>query len=190
VIYPSIWVAQPLFKYVGVSTRAEDIPTLVTFLWQMAVCFLVEDTWHYFLHWAFHRYKVLYNNIHVVHHRWSAPIGLAAQFAHPLEILGLGFGTFLGILILQPHVLVMWAWISLRQMEAVVVHSGYDFPFAPEYWLPWYAGTAFHDHHHQYNTGNYASTGLFWDSVFGTSSRYDRLQELKKKKKKAGAKAE
>jgi len=180
VIYPSIWLAYPLFDFVGVSLKAEDIPDLVTFLWQIAVCFLIEDTWHFFAHWGFHKYKFLYNNIHIVHHRWSAPIGLAAQYAHPLEILGLGVGTFLGVVVLQLHCLTMWCWITLRQMEAVVVHSGYDFPFSPEYWLPWYAGVRFHDLHHSYNRENYASTGLFWDSVFGTNKKW--LKEVEKRR--------
>lgn len=43
---------------------------------------------HRALHWG-----PLYKRIHKLHHTYSAPFGLAAEYAHPLEILILGTGT-------------------------------------------------------------------------------------------------
>ena len=37
-----------------------------------------------------------YQNIHKLHHEFSAPFGLAAEYAHPLEVLILGAGTIGG----------------------------------------------------------------------------------------------
>lgn len=49
----------------------------------------------YWAHRALH-YGPLYKKIHKLHHEFSAPFGLAAEYAHPLEILILGMGTIGG----------------------------------------------------------------------------------------------
>lgn len=59
---------------------------------QIAIFFVIEDAWHYFGHRLFH-YPYLYKRIHKLHHTYSAPFGLAAEYAHPIETLVLGAGT-------------------------------------------------------------------------------------------------
>lgn len=103
-------------------------------------------------HQALH-YGPLYRNIHKLHHRYSAPFGLAAEFAHPLEILILGMGTVGGPLLYcylthNLHIVTVYIWIILRLHQAVDAHSGYDFPWSLHNIFPLWSGADHHDFHH------------------------------------------
>ena len=52
-------------------------------------CMFIEDTFHFWLHRLLH-IGIFYKKIHKQHHEYSAPFGLAAEYAHPIEILILG----------------------------------------------------------------------------------------------------
>ena len=73
---------------------------------------------------------ILYRHIHKLHHKYSAPFGLAAEYAHPLEVMILGTGTIVGPLLwcwLKPnlHIITVYIWITLRLFQAIDAHSGY-----------------------------------------------------------------
>ncbi|KFO30871.1 C-4 methylsterol oxidase [Fukomys damarensis] len=120
-------------------------------------CSVIEDTWHYFLHRLLH-HKRIYKYIHKIHHEFQAPFGMEAEYAHPLETLILGAGFFIGILLLCDHVVLLWAWVTLRLVTTIDVHSGYDIPINPLNFIPFYSGSRHHDFHHMNFVGNYAST--------------------------------
>ncbi|XP_046947763.1 methylsterol monooxygenase 1 isoform X2 [Lynx rufus] len=149
-------------------------------------CAVIEDTWHYFLHRLLH-HKRIYKYIHKVHHEFQAPFGMEAEYAHPLETLILGTGFFIGIMLLCDHVIFLWAWVTIRLMETIDVHSGYDIPLNPLNLIPFYAGSRHHDFHHMNFVGNYASTFTWWDRIFGTDSQFIAYNE---KMKKVGKKTE
>ena len=93
-------------------------------LGQIAVFFILEDTWHYWSHRAMH-YGPLYRNIHKLHHQYSAPFGLAAEYASPIEVMVLGFGTVGSPLLWcaatgDLHLLTVYVWISLRLFQASI----------------------------------------------------------------------
>ena len=71
--------------------------------------------------------------IHKQHHKFAAPFGLAAEYAHPVETVVLGVGFFLGplfwCLFQELHVFTMAIWLAVRLIQVVDAHSGYDFPF-------------------------------------------------------------
>ncbi|PIO36745.1 hypothetical protein AB205_0217570 [Aquarana catesbeiana] len=150
-------------------------------------CAVIEDTWHYFLHRALH-HKRIYKYIHKVHHEFMSPFGMQAEYAHPLETLILGAGFFIGIMIFCNHVILLWAWVTVRLLETIDVHSGYDIPLNPLHLVPFYAGARFHDFHHMNFIGNYASTFTWWDKLFNTDSQYNsyrikvKTQDAKKTK--------
>ena len=82
-------------------------------------------TAHQALHWG-----PLYKHIHKIHHKYSAPFGLAAEYAHPAEVMILGTGTIAGPLLYcafrgDLHIFTMYIWITLRLFQAVDAHSGY-----------------------------------------------------------------
>ena len=80
-------------------------------------------------HQALHT-RYLYKHIHKIHHKYSAPFGLAAEYAHPAEVFILGAGTVCGPLIYcyftqNLHLFTVLSWIVLRLFQAVDAHSGY-----------------------------------------------------------------
>lgn len=77
------------------------------------------------MHWG-----PLYKYIHKIHHKYSAPFGLAAEYAHPAEVGILAMGTLLGPISYCAfrsdfHIFTMYVWITLRLFQAVDAHSGY-----------------------------------------------------------------
>lgn len=75
-------------------------------------------------------YGPLYRHIHKIHHRYSAPFGLAAEYAHPIEVMVLGMGTLGGPILYcyfaqTLHIFTVYVWITLRLFQAVDSHSGY-----------------------------------------------------------------
>mmetsp|Transcript_934 Transcript_934/g.1576 ORF Transcript_934/g.1576 Transcript_934/m.1576 type:complete len:105 (-) Transcript_934:6-320(-) len=65
-------------------------------------------------------------------------------------------------------------------METVEDHSGYELPFSPTNFIPFWGGAVHHDFHHKEFEGNYASVFTLWDWVFGTDGNF-RAAQLHKK---------
>lgn len=127
--YEQIWFFHPIAEYFGLATYQVPFPALKTMLGQIALFFIFEDAWHFFSHQALH-YGPLYKHIHKIHHKYSAPFGLAAEYAHPLEVLILGMGTIGGPLLYcyvtqNLHIFTVYAWVTLRLFQAIDAHSGY-----------------------------------------------------------------
>ena len=72
--------------------------------------------------------------------RYATPFGLTSEYAHPAEILFLGFATIVGPAITGPHLITLWLWMVLRVLETVEAHSGYHFPWSLSNFLPVYGG--------------------------------------------------
>lgn len=142
-------------------------------------------------HQALH-YGPLYRNIHKLHHKYSAPFGLAAEYAHPAETLILAMGTLggpLGLCYLTGgnfHVVTMYIWVTLRLFQAIDAHSGYDFPWSLQHILPFWSGADHHDFHHMAFTNNYSTSFRWFDHLFGTDDKY-RAYKAKVEAVKAGA---
>ena len=90
-------------------------------------------------HQALHT-GVLYKHIHKIHHKYSAPFGLAAEYAHPAEVMILGTGTIAGPLLYcafrgDLHIVTVYAWITLRLFQAIDAHSGYGKSLAAQMML-------------------------------------------------------
>ncbi|KAN0061298.1 C-4 sterol methyl oxidase [Thecaphora frezii] len=187
---PQIWSFHPICEYFGMATHEVPFPSLSTMAWQIGLFFVFEDAFHYWAHRALH-WGPLYKHIHKKHHEYSAPFGLAAEYAHPLEILILGMGTIGGPFLLcamtkNLHILTVYVWIVLRLFQAVDAHSGYDLPISLHNWVPFWAGADHHDHHHAAFLGCYATSFRWWDHFMGTDASYKRTRakqaEVKRQK--------
>jgi len=76
--------------------------------------------------------------------------------------------TFAPALLIRPHFFTFYCWFVLRQLDAVLTHSGYEFPWLPFNLIPFYGGTSFHDYHHKAFSCNYASRFTWLDKIFNT----------------------
>lgn len=188
---PQIWLFHPMAQYFGLGTGV-PFPPVWTIAYQIAIFFVLEDNWHYFSHRAFH-WGPLYRSVHKIHHQYSAPFGLAAEYASPIEVMALGFGT-VGCPILwcaitgDLHILTMYIWIVLRLFQAIDAHSGYEFPWSLHHFLPFWAGADHHDIHHEKFVGNYASSFRWWDYLLDTEYTPEAVERRRNKKMAQAAK--
>jgi len=163
-------------QYFQIPYSYQSMPGGWDMAWRVAAAFVIEDTWHYFLHRALH-HKSVYKYIHKLHHTYTSPFGgIQAEFAHPAETVILGIGFFVALLLLCNHLAFMWLWLALRLVETFDIHTGYDIPWNPLKLVPGYGGVRAHDFHHQKFNGNYASTFVWWDLLLGTNSDFIQHQ--------------
>jgi len=103
----------------------------------------------------------LYKHIHKQHHKYRVTIGIAAEYAHPVEaLLSNVFPTMLGPWLLGAHFYTVLTWVMLRVCESCFAHSGYSFPFSPWSLFPFQGGEERHDFHHSHNKGSFGSKTL------------------------------
>ncbi|KAI9635254.1 uncharacterized protein MKK02DRAFT_24942 [Dioszegia hungarica] len=174
--FPLIYLFHPICCYFGMATYQVPFSPIGLMAAQIACFFVFEDMFHYWAHRALH-WGPLYKNIHKLHHEFSAPIGLAAEYAHPLEVLILAQGTIMGPFLYclfrqDLHISTVYIWITLRLFQAVDAHSGYDFPWSLRHWLPFWAGADHHDFHHQAFVNCYSTSFRWWDYMLGTDNKY------------------
>ena len=185
---PQIWLFHPLAVFCGMETGV-PFPPWWKMAYQIMAFFVFEDTWHYWTHRGFH-YGVFYKYVHKIHHQYSAPFGLAAEYASPIEVLFLGLGTVFGpvawcAITGDLHILTMYIWIVLRVFQAIDAHSGYDFPWSLHHFLPVWAGAFHHDTHHERFIGNYGSSFVWWDLLCDTEAG---PEASKRRRERAAAK--
>ncbi|KAG5401691.1 hypothetical protein IGI04_016298 [Brassica rapa subsp. trilocularis] len=178
--FPLMLFSYRVFKFMGMRSSF-PLPSWKVVSAQILFFFIIEDFVFYWGHRILHT-KWLYKNVHSVHHEYATPFGLTSEYAHPAEILFLGFATFIGPALTGPHLITLWLWLVLRVIETVEAHCGYHFPWSPSNFLPLYGGADFHDYHHRLlytKSGNYSSTFVYMDWIFGTDKGYRKLKALK-----------
>lgn len=148
--------------------RFGSVPSSIEIFLHIIAFMVCEDTLFYWGHRMLHS-KQLYR-IHKIHHKYSMPIGVASEFAHPVEFVVSNLLPFMvGPLLMRTHMFTLLLWTFIRVAETVEGHSGYEFPWSVFGLLPGSTSAAFHDHHHSKNSGNYASFFRFWDWIGGTN---------------------
>lgn len=176
-LWPSLWhllrnsllafvltgISWPLLRLSGVHAGPLD-PWYIIVLSIIFFIFL-DDFLYYFMHKAFHT-KWLYKKVHSVHHRPTNPVAIAGNYLHPVEYVATISLLLIGPLLLGSHVVTIYIWIIFRQLEATDGHCGYDIPWSPANFIPFYHGPAYHDFHHKVFTGNYAGFLPHMDKFF------------------------
>ncbi|XP_071693287.1 methylsterol monooxygenase 1-2-like isoform X2 [Rutidosis leptorrhynchoides] len=182
IVTPILLASYPSIKMIGIRTSL-PLPSSMEIISQIIVYFLIEDYTNYWIHRLFHC-KWVYENIHIVHHEYTAPMGFATQHAHWVEILVFGIPSFLGPAIVPGHMVTFLLWLALRQVEAVENHSGYDFPWTYKKLIPFSAGAEYHDYHHYVggqSQSNFAPIFTYCDYIYGTDKGYRYRKRLLEK---------
>ncbi|ORZ40449.1 hypothetical protein BCR44DRAFT_1425079 [Catenaria anguillulae PL171] len=113
----------------------------------------------YFTHRLFH-WRPLYQRFHKKHHEFTAPIGLAATYAHPLEHIisnltpVMGGPAFFGL-----HPFTALVWLTFAIQSTIHHHSGYE--------LWGWPSARKHDWHHYSFIYQFGVSGLL-DKALGT----------------------
>ncbi|KAK4747443.1 hypothetical protein SAY87_014029 [Trapa incisa] len=179
IVGPLQLVSYPSVKMIGIRTGL-PLPSCGEILAQLLVYFLIEDYTNYWIHRFLHS-KWAYEKIHSVHHQFTTPIGFAAPYAHWAEILLLGIPSFLGPALVPGHMVTFWLWVALRQIEAIEAHCGYDLPWTPSKYIPFYGGADYHDYHHyvgEQSHSNFASVFTYCDFLYRTDKGYQYHKKL------------
>ncbi|KAF5800656.1 putative 4-alpha-methylsterol monooxygenase [Helianthus annuus] len=188
-VVPSLLVSYPTVKMIGIRTSL-PLPSSTEIILQLIVYFVIEDYTNYWFHRLFH-VKWLYENVHKVHHEYTAPIGFATQHAHWVETLVFGIPSILGPALVPGHMVTFLLWLALRQTEAIENHSGYDFPWTFRKYIPFTAGADYHDYHHYVggqSQSNFAPVFTYCDYIYGTDKGYRyRKRLLQNKQLKDGS---
>jgi methylsterol monooxygenase len=136
----------------------------------LAILF-IDDLMFYFIHRSLHDVKFLHQKVHSIHHQASQPFPLDFIYAHPVEWLSGYAGALVGVLVINAFVPVdvyaFWLWGLFRSLHELDIHSGVR--SAVSKYIPLLAGAEHHDFHHLRSKGNYSSTLVLWDWVFGTT---------------------
>ncbi|KAG9294692.1 hypothetical protein G9A89_008171 [Geosiphon pyriformis] len=189
---PLIFAFHPVATLFGMNIETVPFPDWKTITLHVGVFFVFEDTYHYWAHRLLH-YGSFYQIVHKQHHEYSAPFGLTAEYAHPIEVLVLGLGSIGGPLLWvfltnNLHLFTVFIWISLRLFQTIDAHSGYDFPWSLRHFLPFWAGAEHHDFHHMAFVNCYSTSFRWWDYLCGTDVKYHQYRKKKEQAVKAAVK--
>ncbi|TPX24742.1 hypothetical protein DIZ76_010180 [Coccidioides immitis] len=143
-----------------------SLPSLPEIARDFIICLLIREALFYYSHRLLH-HRIFYARIHKLHHRFTAPVALAAQYAHPIEhIVANVLPITLPPALLKSHILTFWTFLAYELSNTALVHSGYDF----------FSGIAkMHDLHHEKFNLNYGSIGLL-DWFHGTDKLHKRTE--------------
>lgn len=145
-------------------------PELPTFGWVVCELFIylwLEELGFYYSHRLLHHPK-FYKHIHKLHHEWTAPMGLALAYAHPLEIVFSNiFPAVLGPLLCGSHIATAWMWFIMVVISGVNAHCGYHFPFFPS--------PEAHDFHHLKFSNCFGTLGIL-DRLHGTDNQFRKTK--------------
>lgn len=137
------------------------LPSSSEFVLGILLCVLLREAMFYYSHRLLHT-KQLYRLVHKTHHKFTAPMALASQYAHPVEhLVANTLPVALPPMLLRSHIVTMWGFLAVVLLDTTTVHSGYDF----------FAGAArHHDAHHEKFNVHYGVIGLL-DWLHGTGDK-------------------
>ncbi|XP_013413815.1 fatty acid hydroxylase domain-containing protein 2-like [Lingula anatina] len=152
-----------VMRWRGCQYTPESLPTFQWVLLELLVFSLAEEFFFYYSHRTFHHPRI-YRLIHKRHHEWTAPIGIIALYAHPIEhIFSNMLPVFMGPTIMGSHMATSYLWLVLALLSTTVSHCGYHLPFLPS--------PEAHDFHHFKFTNNFGVLGVL-DRLHGTDNHF------------------
>lgn len=143
-------------------------PGLWEFCWQQYAALAIFDFEYFVWHFMHHKIRFLYRHVHSVHHHYSSPNAWVTQYLHPYELITVGIYTTTSPWFFSAHPLTQWSFMQFSILVSVDAHIGYDLPFLPHHWMPFWGGSIKHDMHHQKPLSNFQPFFNWWDRLLGT----------------------
>jgi cholesterol 25-hydroxylase len=144
-------------------------PKLWEFCWQQYFALVIFDAEYYAWHFVHHKVRFLYRHVHSVHHEYHSPSVWVTQYLHPWELISVGvFSTTSPWWFSGCHPMTQWSFMLFSIYVSVEAHTGFDLPYMPHRWAPFWGGAIKHDMHHQRPRSNYQPFFNWWDRLFGT----------------------
>lgn len=169
ILWAATIVLWPLLYASGI--HAGQGPALWGLILHVIFIAVIDDLAYYFMHRWLHS-SWAYERFHTHHHRNTAVWAICGHDMHWVEYLLTTGCVLLGAMILGAHVSTIYLYIFLRQWETAEAHCGYQFPWSPSRFIPFYDGAVFHDFHHSKFTGNFAGLFSYLDRFFNTIARH------------------
>ncbi|XP_021712201.1 fatty acid hydroxylase domain-containing protein 2 isoform X2 [Aedes aegypti] len=165
---PALSVFHGITVALGRSVDLRTLPSLLEILYTIPIAMVSSETVFYYSHRMLHS-KILYKTVHKKHHEWTAPVSLAAVYAHPVEHIVSNMAPFYApVMLVRTHIITAWIWATIVLMGTLHDHSGYH--------LPYLWGTPdFHDFHHQKFNQCYGAIGIL-DWLHGTDVQFRRYK--------------
>jgi methylsterol monooxygenase len=158
-------------------------PSWIVIGFQVLLIVFFDDIYFYFYHKFLHENKWALHHIHGIHHQAIMPFPLEYMYVHPAEWFLGSFGPFLAVALSAVlgnpiSEAAFFIYIIVRNLHESDIHSGIKSRFFKA--VPVFAPAEHHDLHHSRPFGNYASTFLIWDKVFGTEVKPEEVKKVKK----------
>ncbi|ORZ06154.1 hypothetical protein BCR41DRAFT_311863 [Lobosporangium transversale] len=158
-----------------------ELPTVWDLSKELIGFLVVEELGFYYGHRLFHHPK-LYKRIHKKHHLYTAPIGIAAIYCHPIEHFVCNLCPLaLGPVLMKSHILTLWLWITVGQTNAINSHCGFHLPLFPS--------PLAHDYHHEVFNKNFGPLGVL-DWLHDTAGSREMAAEKKQRELAATTQAQ
>ncbi|KAG0254830.1 Chromosome 5 4 [Actinomortierella ambigua] len=160
------------------NSMGMDLPTILDLARDSIGFLIVEELGFYYGHRLLHHPKI-YKYIHKKHHEFTAPIGIAAIYAHPVEHFIANVAPLvLGPVLMKSHVITLWIWITIGQTNAINSHCGFHLPLFPS--------PLAHDYHHEVFHVNFGPVGVL-DWLHGTGGSREKTAEKKRLREQQAA---
>ncbi|KAE8420023.1 fatty acid hydroxylase superfamily-domain-containing protein [Aspergillus pseudocaelatus] len=138
------------------------LPSLLELMTDIPLCFIGRDFVCYYDHRILHL-PWLYRRFHKEHHKFTAPVAVAAEHTHPLDhILINVLPVVVPATLFRVHLVTFWLLMSSTILQGSLGHSG------------WHVRSVFgrkttaHDAHHELFDVEYGTLGLM-DWLHGTN---------------------
>ena len=120
------------------TSMAFEVPSMLETVKWIPVCQLADSVWTYSTHAALHS-RWLYAKFHKKHHEYRVSMGIAGEYAHPVEYFFVNIlGASLGPMLIgkRLHFLGMASWVFFKISHTIDNHCGFDTPWSPYSVIP------------------------------------------------------
>ena len=165
----------PYFVSFGMKALDAPLPPWNELVLTYLCAHAFNDFGFYWTHRLLHT-PLFYKSVHKQHHEYAGSLGIAAEYAHPIEVLLSNILPSLGGVVFPiggcQHPLCIVVWLSMRLFQTYCAHSGLALhnTLLEGIGFGHVESACFHDHHHTVNKGNYGSMVTDW--MFGTLDDY------------------